>query len=376
MDALHLQESLRSADIERRSRAFEQLILDAVGLGEDDLQALAHAYQFLSEAIIRRRQEAATGAFVAPRGAIYSRSHLLAVWGLVYGWRTFEIARRLISEFNPSPGLAVELGAGWGPYSLQAALHGFDTELVEVSRESRDLTLAVFESLGLQAPELVHRKASRDDVRGASLVALPYSIWEIRDLRDESERHAQWLMELRGSPKGGRQIHVVEAGSREASLGLQGIREVLAPRGVIQGPCFKVAACPLFAADDWCHFTWRNRPGSLTRRIADVAKRRWQEVHGSWLVIGKEPESDGLRVLGTRRVGKSKLQAQLCGTDGLVQITALARSPEITACIEDLESSDVVSLDPEHLQTKGDGLRLLAPAGLNRVVFPVSERSS
>lgn len=364
MTALQLQESLRSASVDRRSLAFEQLVLDSVGLDESDLQALGHAYQFLSTAIIKRSGGAATGSFEAPKGAIYSRSHLLAVWGLVYGWRTFELARRLISEFRPLPGLAVELGAGWGPYSLQAALHGFEVKLVEVSRTSREFTLAIFEALGLPEPIFVHREASLEDAKGASLVSLPYSLWEIRNQDDHAQRHAKWLMDLRGHSKGGRQIHIVEAGSRDASRALQGVREILAPEGVVAGPCMGVAACPRFAADDWCHFTWRNRPGPLTRRIADVAKRRWQEVHSSWLVVGKEPDHGAFRVLGTRRAGKAKLQAEFCGSDGLLRINALTRDPAVREKFESLGTSDVVSLLPEHFVEKGDGLRMLAAEGL------------
>lgn len=361
MSGPDLVRGLLSDNVEHRSLAFEATILEALEIDALDVDRLAEAYRFLSGALLSRSADEASGAFTPPKKAGFSQNHVLAVWGLIYGWRTFEMARRLMLEFEPSPGLAVEIGGGWGPYALQASLRGFSARIIEVSDLAAPMTRAVFERLGLPVPERIHRPAAHIDGRGASLVALPYSFWEIRDLTAEPGKNAHWLDRWRSNGGENAQVHVLEAGSRDASRGVQAVRDVLGVRKLVSGPCRGASSCPRLEADDWCHFTWRSSPGSLTRQVADLAKRRWQEVHSSWLVLGAaaQPEPSH-RVLDVRRRGKAKAQVEVCGPEGLVKITALLRDRSLSDVFEELDPGDLVTVKTDGLVEKGDGLRVLS----------------
>lgn len=365
MSADHLLQGLRSPDTDRRALAFETTILEALDVGPEEVDELAEAYRYLSEALLGRGGGVASGDFEPPAKAQFARPHMLAVWGLIYGWRTFEMARRLMGEFRPQVGLAVEIGSGWGPYSLFAALNGFSVRLIEISEVATQMSHRIWSHLDLPAPEVVHRPASHSDGRDASLIALPYSMWEIRDIEAEPAKHAHWLDRWGGPTNEGVQVHVLEAGTREASQGLQSVRDVFGVRKMVSGPCCGVAACPRLAEGDWCHFTWRNRPGPLTRQVADIAKRRWQELHSSWLVLGAPPERSGaLRVLEVRSRGKAKSQVELCGPNGLVRLTGLLRDRAVAERFEALQPGSMVELDETQVTEKGDGLRLMTAEGL------------
>lgn len=363
MSELDWSTRLRSDDPDRRGEAFETLVLGALELSEVDLDELAAAYAFLSEALLARAPTTASGQIAAER-ARFSETHLLGVWGLVYGWRTFEVARRLLDEARPEPGRCVEIGSGWGPYGLQAALRGFEVELVELSGPALELGARIFRAVGVPAPKRIRRGPSREDVRDASLVALPFSLWELQPAEDPS-RAAAWLEGLLDHALPSTQLHVVEAGSKPAARALQATRDLLAPKGLIAGPCRGAPACPKLRRDDWCHFTWPSRPGPLTRRIADRAGRRWQQIHASWLLIGRGLEPRGqYRVMDSRLRGKAKVAMEACGPEGLVQLTGLRRNRDVIDAIEGLEAAARIDLDPDLLVKKGDGYRVMSPEAI------------
>ncbi|MCB9650614.1 MAG: hypothetical protein H6730_29085 [Deltaproteobacteria bacterium] len=134
----------------------------------------------------------------------------------------------------------------------------------------------------------------------------------------------------------------------------------------IMGPCVGAARCPrLEDARDWCHFTFRTRPGPRTRRMFDLARRRWQETHSSWLALGGGQRREGLhRLLELRPRGKAKVEAVFCGAEGLRVVNALERSK---ACFEVLDRAEVgglFQLDLGRMEPKGDGLRLVDASGV------------
>jgi len=349
---------LRSEDPDRRSRAFETTILDATEVEPNEVEALAAAYRHLSESLLNRAPDAASGRFSPSSSGAFERRHQDAVWGLIFGFRTFEVARRLMEELEPPPGVAVEVGGGWGPYALQASLRGFEVRVVDVASEAQKMSRAVFGCLGLEPPRFESRPAALGDADDATLVAMPYSLWEMRRV-DEAEQTAEWLRAWQSRLAPGGQVHIVEAGNRGAARGLQVVRDLLQPSGSILGPCRGAASCPRLAGDDWCHFTWRARPGALTRRVADLAGRRWQERHASWLALG-DGAGKGERLLEIRIQGKAKLIAEVCGPGGLTRMTALKRSKDVVGLLERLEPGSLIRVHRDRLLEKGDGLRILS----------------
>ena len=97
----------------------------------------------------------------------------------------------------------------------------------------------------------------------------------------------------------------------------------------------------------------------------DLARRRWQETHSSWLALGGGQRREGLhRLLEVRPRGKAKVEAVFCGAEGLRVVNALERSK---ACFEVLDRAEVgglFQLDLGRMEPKGDGLRLGDASGV------------
>jgi hypothetical protein len=174
---------------------------------------------------------------------------------------------------------------------------------------------------------------------------------------------------MAGLPPGGR-IYIVEPGTKETSRTLQGIRERLVKEARVLAPCTHADPCPLLRTErDWCHLTWPAELGPCARRLADMAQRRFQETHFSWLVLekalpGESPRTIG-RVLSLRATDKHKLRADVCSAGEILPLVALRRASAAQA-LEGLGPGAVVEVDRSELTTKGDGLRL-GPEGLRRL---------
>lgn len=358
--------------------ALEAALCPILGVGAEGLseEELAAAYTELSEALIEAEDEGGpSGVLGRSGGTGRARRAARAVWALVYGARTFRVAQALLRAQAPGTGRFYELGSGWGPFGLAAALAGASpVHLVDVAPEGLEESSALFEALGAGAPSVAVGDARGVVPSGAGGVALPFSLREMVRREADPVRAAvrllaRWVDTL---APGGR-VYVVEAGTRRSARFLQEVRDAVAPQAEILAPCTGAARCPLLAdPHDWCHFTWSLPLGPTAGRIAERAGRRSREQHFSWLVLGRRGEPreqapEALRVLEVRPRGRPKLEARLCGPEGLVVVTALQRSKDAHRLLEGLRPGELVGLARDALLEKGDGLRLDRAEHLTRL---------
>jgi hypothetical protein len=376
------------AAIAARADAFEAAVFRALELDDADApiarwaEIYAHVSSVLTRDVEAGRFDAPSTLIEGPVKGRWADIDIDAVWGLVYAARTHLIASRILAAHPPPPGPCAELGAGWGPFGLAAAFVGFGPiHLMDVSKPRLDRAARLFDASGLEPPILHPGDVSRSkriaDLGPLSAIALPFAFGEMlgRDATDAlgAERVEAWLDSL---APGGR-LYIVEPGSQASSRRLQSIRDrVQLAGGHVVAPCCGVSRCPMLVDKrDWCHLTWRMPLGRVGRAIAEAAHRRWQEVHFSWLVLGRKDDSaraDGLRarLVEIRSVERGKITARFCGPDGLVTLTALRRHAACFDRIAGLEPGAVVRWRAEGLERHGDGLRLIDPSALLVLVEP------
>lgn len=345
---------------------YESAVLKVLRLQpEKELPRLSRVYDHLSQQMTVAAESADLGPTALLAQDRLDARDLDAVWGLIYGARSYAIARRLFAEHPPPEGLFVEVGAGWGPFGLAAAELGREVALVDVSRARLDRAAELFVALGLRAPAIIAADAWRAPLpAGTRSIAAAYSFGEmIRALRNPIQEAAtqlrNWLGRAnRDGGEGGR-IYVVEPGTQSASRRLQAVRDAVVESVPVGAPCTGSPRCPMLADDrDWCHFTWRLPAGPVARELANQAERRWQEVHFSYLVLGTLPEAGVDRVLEVRGFCEPKVRARLCTSDGLIALTALRRHAAASSAIAELGPGSRVRIAREELIEKGDGLRL------------------
>jgi hypothetical protein len=253
--------------------------------------------------------------------------------------------------------------------------------LVDVAGSRLTRAEALFREIGVAKPHL-HRGDANElglDRLGPKgtlgAIAVAFALREMAGTEGAGwvrERLRAWASWLR---PGGR-IYVIDAGTRRTSRFIQAARDLVADEFEIIAPCCGASGCPLLREErDWCHLTWRLEPGPIARALADRARRRWQDAHFSWLILGTGAAGGGARVmqdpllhrvLEIRSFGKGKLGALLCGTDGVVSVSALRREAAAAQALEALGPGALVRFDRGFAVPKGDGLRL-GPGGLEEV---------
>lgn len=310
-------------------------------------------------------------ALEQPSGLLATRAQL-AVAGLVFAARTFQIARRLLAAVPPRGGLT-EIGAGWGPFGAAAALLGADpVRLIDRAPAPLALAQRLFAELGAPRPEIVVGEGSK--ARRSGSVAITYALNEMLAgrrpedaVRDGSELLRAWL----GEVEPGGVLYVLEPGLKSTARTLQAIRDRLADTCEIVGPCTGQGPCPLLPRSrDWCHFRWPISLGPVGQAVAQKAHRHHEEVNFSWLILRAgpaEPAERRARVLEVRRRTRARVELTLCSDAGIQPVVALPRSPELRAVLADIHPGSVVRLDPEHCELRGDGLRLRDAAGIARL---------
>lgn len=350
--------------------AYERAILSAFGWspGDAPIEALAAAYRTLSEQIH------ATEATGGPTGLLRGDDEALqaAAWALVFGYRTFRIAEALLEAHPLPPGVRLgELGSGWGPFGLAAALRGHPVELVDLAAERLRWSRGIYVAANAPPPNIRCGDLKALDPRGFGALALPFSFGELeRGSGGPGSVDGLLVSWLKALGPGGR-IFLVEPGTHLSGTRLQAFRDRIESRLQIHAPCPVVQRCPMNATPkDWCHFTWNTPTGGVTRRLADMAQRHWQQQHFSYLVLGPPDETPPLtpaRLLDRRPLGKGKVGAQLCTPNGLLSITGLTRRPEIEAWFEASHPGEVLEVGGDALVSRGDGWRVERPEQLVRL---------
>lgn len=319
---------------------YEDRVISALSLERTTLDELAGAYRALSAVL----NDGPSGPSASVSLAGVEERVRLGAWLLIYGFRTVMVARRLLRAFPLEGAGLTELGSGAGPFGLVAAASGSEVELVDLDGPTLAASGPFYDAFELPSPTTRRLDVTHALGRDA-VVAAPYSAMEW-----PKETQAK----LRKRLKSGRAF-VVERGTQPGGQFIQSLRDDCAAN--VSAPCPPREACAF--ADrprDWCHFTWRLAPGPLTRRVADIAGRKWKELHVSFAVFGFGA-LDGDRVLSVRRQGKQKSVADLCTRDGVERLVALKRSAAFDV-VEALEPGSLVSVDRDRAPKKGDGLRV------------------
>lgn len=352
---------LLSEDASSRAGAFEEAVLEALEL--DPLKVsqdrLARAYVWLSDRLNRGTMEPSALA----ESDVVEADDVAAVFGLVYGARSFHVAHRLLAHYPPPPGPIVEVGAGWGPFALVASLMTRRrATLVDVSEAALRRASRLFAAAGAPAPELVTGSAT--ELFGSfGTIAAPFSLGE---MESPEKQVARWSAQLTHQGH----LYILEPGTRRSALPLQAIRDAPPRNAHVIAPCTGAPTCPMLERpNDWCHFTWRGAQGPLARAVAEKARRRWQEQHVSFLILGRAgAPTEALRLLDLRPHGRAKLTARACGPEGLVTLTALRRHRNAYDVLQKLEPGALISV--EGAESKGDGLRIGSTSSV-RIIRPL-----
>ena len=345
---------------------YEDAIVAALQLevDADRLQEWAEAYQTLLQSLtVDRARGLRHKTSAALRG-----NGMDAVRGLVHGGKTFRIAASLLHAYPAPEGPMIEIGAGWGPFALDAAGQAHQPiMLIEKSKRMLAYAQKAFAAAAYAPPKTIARDLKESiTYRNYSAFAAPFVLNDLLfDLHD-GEKDAAALRYLRrwmGCLRKGGRLYLLEPGTQEAARLVHRLRDQLKQDYRIIGPCTHTAACPMNDRPrDWCHFTLRLPTGPLARRIAELASRRFQEVHFSWLVLeNNKPEARDLkthRVLDVRRNDKNKLKLVTCSEAGHHHLVAQKRDKDVFRAIKDHQPGDVVRIDLEQLVQKGVGYHL------------------
>lgn len=358
-EAPGLREALTGDDPARRLGALERLICAQLSLDEGDVDGLARAYRALSEALVAREGGASGRLQVDDRGV--GERERLGVWGLIYGARSFEIARGLGLDWGAR---VAELGAGWGPFGLAAGLSGAQVQLVDLAGPNLRLGEGLCRRLDI--PCQTHRQDALRWQGEVDTLVLAYSMNELFGRSQQLDRAARQLarwLEMAG------QVVIVDPGDARSAGFLMALRDRLQAQGFsVQAPCLAAGPCPLGGQDkQWCHFTWRLPLGPLGRRVADRAGRKWQGVHFSWITVSKAPLAPAPqlgRLLERRPLGRPKLQLRLCTEDGLIQLTVQRKRKPAFAHAEALRPGQLLRWSTD-MELRGDGYRLDQPEQLS-----------
>ena len=345
---------------------FEAAVFKALELepGEEQLDEWAMSYERLQSRLTRHRKQ----SLQKESSAAGEEGAGDVIRGIVHAGRTFRIAQRILHAYRPPSGRMLEIGAGIGPFAFAAHnMLGEPVTILEKNRRMLKNSIRLFEAAGMEAPKTIHSDATQPiTYRQYAAVFAPFVLNEIltkadsEDMLDVGRRQIKsWLTACR---RGGR-LYILEPGTREASRNLQALRDLIKDEFHVVGPCTHDSACPMLDGEkDWCHFTWRVEAGEWAQKIAEAAKRRFQELHFSWLLVeNRRPEEKAphrVRLMDIRRNDKNKLRVVTCTHDGLETFVVQKRNKATYKAIDSFQSGDELQVDVSKLERKGDGFRL------------------
>jgi hypothetical protein len=351
--------SFRSVPADRWGEAYERLVLDVLGVTAVPTDRWAEVYAETSRGLTSERDEALT----ASASGLWGDSDHRAVAALVFGQRTFLTMMPILTAYPLPPGPVFDLGSGSGAAALAATICGAsDVTLVDVSAEALGLGRALLGRMGVAAT--VHAQDLRAyRPRGGSVLAA-HCLNELEGQTRASQLVGEWL------GGGVERVVLVEPGTHEGGRGVQRIRDSVAARHAVLGPCTHGSPCPLESRPrDWCHFEQPAGLGPVATSLLRLTGRRVDRRAFSWLVVDTarargRVEAEA-RLLSVRDLGKGKLGATVCTSGGLRTLTELTRG-QAAPVLAGLESGNVVRLAEDLLVRRGDGERVLSPEAVKR----------
>lgn len=336
---------------EQHLSSWEQRSLAALGLHQiPPASRLTQAFYALSS--LHRETPTFTGSLPGPP-ALAKDLSLIRL--LIYARRTYLITHRLrplLERLAPFQRIA-ELGAGYAPALLALANLPAQKLAVERVTEFSLPRQRLFELSGHPPPEEARRSPS---LLPRTLSIFAFSLFEFAD-----GNPATAVQLIARSLDRQSACLALEPGDSLHATFLQRTRDLLAAEGLHPiAPCSAVSHCPFNSHKGWCHFTHPITYGPLTQRLHQVARRRADHLHFSFLLYSAmEPrttEPTAWTLLSHHREGRKKHRAVFCTNDGLQTLVALKRSTAFEALASMLPATRIHS--PHHLPPRGDGLRL------------------
>ena len=353
---------------------FEKFVFKALGIepSEEQLDSWAISYEKLQSRLTHNRKE----SLQKNSSASGEQGAGDIVRGIVHAGRTFRVAQRILSIYPPPAGRMLEVGAGIGPFAFAAHnMLGEPVTILEKNRRMLRNALNLFEAAEMDVPKSIHGDATQPiTYRQYSAVFAPFVLNEILTRVENDDvvgvgrkQIKSWLTACR---RGGR-LYILEPGTKEAARNLQSLRETLKDEFQVIGPCTHDSECPMLDGDkDWCHATWRIESGDWAQKIAQRAKRRFQDVHFSWLILEntrpQEKEPDRFRVMDVRRNDKNKLRVVTCGSGGLETLVVQKKNRATYKAFDKYQSGDELQVALDELERKGDGFRVNSEEQIKR----------
>lgn len=266
------------------------------------------------------------------------------------GWKP--ASKRLI-DWGCGTGMAALAVAGWSGIR--------EVRAHDQSPQAMKFAIDKLRSQGLEASPM----RTGDPMPGDTLLLVSHVAGELLD---------EELSALAKFAAGAEEIIWVEPGSREISLRLSRVHEMLREEGHhLIAPCTHHSACPMVGQEkDWCHFFAKPPAGifqsAFWREFSLKLEIDLRALPFSFLVSSKNPTAGwpqgAERLIGHPRVLKGHCELQCCGSEGLAVRGLQKRDePELfrRLCREDLDGVFQWEIHPDRPQRIAKG-RLLDEA--------------
>lgn len=265
------------------------------------------------------------GNFGRPLGSAESRvAYLITRMPATYAANVavFREAARLCTELRPLS--LLDLGAGPGTAAWAAAevwQSLAEITLVEANREM----VAMGQRLGVEHQVLSRAKWINEDVSArkfpsADVVMLSYAIGELRDAASVAKAAWNAARKL---------LVVIEPGTPKNFQNVAEIRRKLIAGGAkVAAPCPHENECPMWVAEEWCHFAARLERTKEHRRLKCGALGHEDEKY-SYVAFAKDPVRNAeSRVVRHPQTFSGHIRLNLCTPEGLNEKTVTKSQKE------------------------------------------------
>lgn len=230
--------------------------------------------------------------------------------------------QRLDPESHPKS--ILDLGAGPGT-ATWAALEVWPSITNATLVESNCAMLETGRRLASAHDVLSKAKWLHQDLRSASfpradLVVLSYSVGELAT--DQSPISKAWSSAQQ-------MLVIVEPGTPRNFARVAQVRgDLISMGGHIVAPCPHSDECPMWLANDWCHFGVRLERTSAHRQMKGGALG-YEDEKFSYVVFSKRPVQHAeTRIVRHPLIHSGHIQLTLCGPDGLTKRTVTRSNKE------------------------------------------------
>ncbi len=202
-------------------------------------------------------------------------------------------------------------GTGAGAWAVRDAFPGAAAAPSKVTCEERD---AAMSNLGRKlTPFAAWENPSNT---AADLVLLSYVLGETDDPAALARRAWDSARKL---------LVIVEPGTTKGFTRIAALRNAFAGASIV-APCPHALACPMQAANDWCHFAARVERTALHRQLKG-GELSHEDEKFSYLILAKEPfpKPAYARIVRHPYIEPGQIQLSLCTPEGTIAPAAVRK---------------------------------------------------